>query len=57
MSESPLPKPKIEGLGHITHRCHACGELIQPPDEPVLTHRDGRLVALHPRHEETPDGR
>jgi hypothetical protein len=57
MSESPLPKPKIEGIGHIVYRCHTCGELITDPDDLLLV-EDPYLTSHHAHHlEETPDGR
>lgn len=51
MNETSIPAPKADGTGHITYRCFECHELIVD-DEPVLTHIDGRLVALHSRHQQ-----
>lgn len=58
MNEPTIPAAKANGTGHITYRCFECHELIVD-DEPVLTHIDGRLVALHSRHkqEERTNGR
>jgi hypothetical protein len=44
-------KPKVTGVGQVVYRCAACGQSIE--GEPVLTHIDGRLVALHAHHKET----
>lgn len=40
-------KVKVRGEGVVTHRCATCGHLIKPPANPVLIHKDGRLVAIH----------
>jgi hypothetical protein len=50
-------KPKLSGVGVVLHRCHQCGKTIEPPDEPVFSHIDGRLVAQHKEHEPWPQTR
>ena len=58
MNQSTIPAAKAHGTGSITYRCHQCHELIVD-GQPVLIHIDGRLVALHSRHQqkERTDGR
>ena len=46
-------RPRIVGAGRIVHRCADCGQPITD-GEPVLEHRDGRLVARHKEHDRWP---
>lgn len=50
-------KPKVTGVGLVIHRCHRCGDPIEPPAEPVFIHVDGQLVATHKEHERWPQTR
>ena len=39
-------KPKVRGVGRVTHRCHQCQLPIE--GDPIFRHReDGQLVAVH----------
>ena len=51
MNQSTIPAAKANGTGTITYRCFECHEMIVD-EEAVLTHIDGRLVALHRRHQQ-----
>lgn len=48
-----LPKPKVEGIGHILYRCADCGNLMDPEGAVIVRDR-----AYHPEHApEEPNGR
>jgi len=51
VNQSTIPAAKASGTGTITYRCAQCHEVIVD-EKPVLTHIDGRLVALHSRHQQ-----
>ncbi len=54
MSNIPiLPKPKVDGIGHIRYRCATCGEQMEP-EHAVIS--GGK--SYHPDHvPENLDGR
>lgn len=54
-----LPKPEVRGVGHVTYRCAACGELIPEGArfDPPLT-LAGLTAATRTYHKEhLPHGR
>ena len=40
-----LPKPKLEGIGHILYRCADCGELMEPEEAVIV-----RDCSYHSEH-------
>ena len=53
MIETLLPKPKVDGVGHILYRCAACGEQLEPDAAVIVADQ-----SYHPDHApENPDGR
>lgn len=30
MNDTRIPRPEVRGVGHVTYRCDACGELVEP---------------------------
>jgi hypothetical protein len=43
-------RPKVVGVARVVNFCHRCGKPIE--GDPLFTHVEGRLVALHPEHKE-----
>lgn len=46
-----LIRPKVDGEGAVTYRCHTCGEPIDPDDLLIVEEPD--LTTHHASHLET----
>lgn len=50
-NDTTIPRGRPHGTGHVVYRCHICQQEL-PQSDAVLIHIDGKLVAMHGRHQQ-----